>query len=304
MRIHLSLILLLSGLLISQCKKMEELAGNGKDIFAYTWGTNDQVYIEDNKFHSFKYLDTLENQLKGDTLVPIQFIGKDLLVIHQLVPTGMKMMEREGMTEYVITKAQFLPDTFTFATKKYIDKQFLLLFSDNSASRVFELKTKEVQVPEIHPNYQPEFRINGYTVGDKIERDQVEIVYSDIFGSRVTEEAYLISDVNIKFTLLGYEYIEKIEKMNIEDEDLTPLIRSIDKIFSKPHEYEEIKNGSGEMKEIVKGYYWNERDVSIFLQKIERPWDNQETNSWTLEYSNYVITTILQNYLEITPENL
>lgn len=304
MRNHIPIFMLLSGLLLFQCKKMEEISGSGKDIFIYTWGTHDQVYIENNKFHSYKYLDTLENQLKGDTLMPTQFIGKDQVVIQQLVPTSMKMMEIEGMTEYVITQAHFLPDTFTYATKKYIDKQFLLLYSNTSTTRIFELKTKEVEVPEIRPDYQPRFLINGYSVGDKIARDQVEIIYSDIFGNRVTEEAYLTGNENIKLTILGYEYIEKIEKANIPDGDLNTLVRSIDKIFTKAHEYEEIENGSEEMTEIVKGYYWNEKDVSIILQKIERPWENQETDSWTLESSNYVISTILENYLEITPENL
>jgi hypothetical protein len=304
MRNYTSILMMIFWIVLSQCKKVEETEERGQDILSYTWGTNDRIFIEDYKFHSHKFLDTLENQLEGDSLVPIRFLDQKRMIVTQLVPTSMKMTERGGMTEYVITQAQFLPDTFIFASKKYIDKQFLLLFSNTSATRVFELKSSETTVPEIRSDYQPEFQIHGYSVGDEIERNQLDVIYSDIFGSRVTEEAFLVGNEDIKFTLLGYRYIEKIEKSNIPDEELNQLIRAIDKIFKRDHEYEEIENGTNEFKEIVKGYYWNERDVSIFLQKTERPWENQEENFWTLEYSNYVITTILQNYLEETPENL
>ena len=301
---YMPMFALFIAVFLSQCKKAEEVIGTGNEIFKYAWGNNDQIFIEDYKFHSCKYLDTLENQLEGDSLVPIKFINGDGLTITQLVPSSMKMMEKEGMTEFVITRAQFRTDTFNFATKKYIGKQFLLLFSNTSTTRIYELKTNEVELPEIRSNYQPQFKINGYSVGDKIERDQVEIIYSDIFGSRVTEEAYLVGNEDIKLTIIGHQYIEKIEKTNIRDKDLDPLIKSIDKIFSKDHEYEEIENGVEEFREIVKGYYWNEKDVSIFLQKIEKPYENKENNLWTLEYSNYIITNILQNYLQASPENI
>ncbi len=301
---YIPLLLLLGLLHLTQCKKAGIIREEGKNLLRYTWGTNDQTYIENFKFHSFRYLDTLENQLKGDTLVPIQFINGDRLIISQLVPTSMELVEREGITEYVITRAQFLPDTFTLATKKYIDKQFLLLFSNTVATRVLELKTSDEDIPVIRPDYQPAFKIAGYSVGDKIDRDQLDVFLSDIFGSRITEEAYLAGNEDIKFTIVGHQYIEKIKKTNIRDEDLNPLIKSIDKIFSKDHEYEEITTGSDDFKETVKGYYWNEKDVSIFLQKIESPFEDDENNYWTLEYSNYIITTILQNYLEMSPENI
>jgi hypothetical protein len=301
---YIPILVVFSLALLSQCKKAENLSGLGKDIFKYSWSTNEQVFIEENKFHSFKYLDTLNNQLSGDSLIPIQFTGQDQVIISQLVPTNMKMIEQDGMTEYIITKAQFLPDTFTFAVKKYIDKQFLILYSNNSATRVYELKNSGVNLPEIRTDYQPQLKISGYSVGDAVKRDELDIIYSDAFGSRVTEEAYLVENADIKLTILGYQYIEKIKKTNIRDQELDPLIRSIDKIFSRDHEYEEIVNGVDDFKETVKGYYWNEKDVSIFLQKIERSYEDQDDDRWTLEYSNYVITTILQNYLEVSAENI
>lgn len=301
---YIPILLVFSLVFLSQCRKAEHLTGKEKNIFKYSWGTNDQIFIEDNKFHSFKYLDTLNHQLNGDSLVPIIFINKEQLIINQLVPTNLKMVEKGETTDYVITKAQFLPDTFTFALKKYIDKQFLILFSNASASRVYNLKNKAVDLPEIRSDFQPKYKIGGYSVGDVIDRDKIEIIYSDIFGSKVTEEAFLIDNQDIQFTILGYHYIEKIERSNIRDKELSTLIQSIGKFFSKDHEYEEIINGEDNFQEVVKGYYWNEKDVSIFLQKIERSYENQDDNFWTLEYSDYIITTILQNYLEVSPENI
>ncbi len=304
MKKYIPILVVFSLAFLSQCKKAENLTGLGKDIFKYSWITNEQVFIEENKFHSFKYLDTLDSQLSGDSLIPIQFTGQDQVIISQLVPTNMKMIEQDGMTDYIITKAQFLPDTFTFAVKKYIDKQFLILYSNNSATRVYELKNSGVNLPEIRTDYQPQLKISGYSVGDAVKRDELDIIFSDAFGSRITEEAYLVENADIKLTILGYQYIEKIKKTNIRDQELDPLIRSIDKIFSRDHEYEEIVNGVDDFKETVKGYYWNEKDVSIFLQKIERSYEDQDDDRWTLEYSNYVITTILQNYLEVSAENI
>jgi len=296
-------LILFSIVFLSHCKKTDYVIDQQKNIFKYSWGTNDQIFIEDNKYHSFKYLDTLSNQLVGDSLVPIEYLETGQVIIKKLVPTSMEMVEDQGITEFVITKAHFLPDTFSIAVKNYLDTKFLLLFSNTSTSRVYELKTKDLNIPEINSKSQPQYKIYGYSVGDEVDREKIEILYSDIFGSKVTEEAFLLDNQNIKFTIIGYKYIERIEIINIHDEELTRLIRSIDQVFSTSHEYEEIVNGEGDFKEIVKGYYWNEMDVSIYLQKIESNYEKQEENYWTLEYTNYIITNILQNYLKFSPQS-
>ncbi|MBS0000783.1 MAG: hypothetical protein KFF73_17510 [Cyclobacteriaceae bacterium] len=289
---------------LCQCRDKNNLSGPTRNIFSFTWGTSDQIWIENSRFHSFKYLDTVANQLAGDSLIPISFLENDKIIIRKLEPTSLEMSEIEGNTEFLITDAVFLPDTFTFATKNYIDKQFLILYSNTAASRVYELKTLDVEIPEIRPDYQPQFEIRGYSVGDIIDRDQIEVIYSDIFGSMKTEEVVISDDLNVKFTVIGNQYIEKIERSNIRNQELHSLIRAIDKIFTNDHEYEEIVNGTGEFKETVKGYYWTEKDVSIFLQKVETSFEDPEDSFWRLQYSNHIITTILQNYLEFSPDNI
>jgi len=304
MKYYFPVIVIIFLISFTCCRKTVRKIGSEGDIFNYSWGTQDRVLIEDNQYHSYKYLDSVSHQLKGDTLIPIEYIGRDRLIIKKLVPTSMDMIEQDGMIDFVITKALFLPDTFTIGIKKYIDNHFLILFSEMSASSIYALKEKEIQVKEINAGYQPEYKISGYSVGDLIDRDKIEIVNVDIFGSMKTEEAVLIGNEQVVFTILGDKYIEKIGKTNISDQELVPLIRSIDKVFSGKHEYDEIMDGSGDYEEIIKGYYWNEKDVSISLQKIERNYERDEENSWTLEYSNYIITNILQNYLKPVPENL
>ncbi len=298
------ILIIFSIVLISHCKKTDYRIEQQMNIFNYSWGTNDQIIIEDNKYHSFKYLDTISHQLVGDSLVDIDVLESGQIIIRKLIPTSMEMVEKEGITEFEITKAHFFPDTFSIAVKNYIDTQFLILFSNSSASRVYKLKSKDSNIPEINSDCQPQYKISGYSVGEKIDREKIEILDSDIFGSRVTEEACLIDNKNIIFTIIGYNYIEKIEIGNIRDSELDRLIRSVDKSFSEKYEYEELINGEGEFKEIVKGYYWNEMDVSIYLQKIEKPSEIQEDNYWTLEYSNHIITNILQNYLRSSTESV
>jgi hypothetical protein len=304
MKYYNKAIFLICLLAFCSCRKTDRNVGKEMNVFQFTWGTPEQILIENNHYHSFKYLDTLSHQLKGDSLTPLEFLGRDQIIIKKLVPTSMEMVERDGITDFVITKAEFLPDTFTFAVKKYIGAHFMILFSKLSASRVFELKDTEGELEEINPGYQPKYEINGYSVGDIIDRNLVEIIYVDVFGSLKTEEAVLKGSEEVIFTILGNKYIEKIEKTNIGDQELAPLIRNIDRAFQQNHEYEEIINGSGDFQETIKGYYWNERDVVISLQKTEKNYEKEPENRWKLEYSNYIITNILQNYLDSTPENI
>lgn len=297
-------IFLTSALFLYQCREKDTLTGPTQNVFSYTWGTNDMIAIEDSRYHSHAFLDTAANQLAGDTLIPVSFLDENKVIIRKLVPTSMEMTEIDGSTEFLITEARFLPDTFTYGTRHYIDNQFLILYSGTTASRVYELKTLDIELPEIRPDYQPSFKVGGYAVGDIIDRDKIEVIFSDVFGSLVTEEAVLQEDPDIKFTIIGNRYIEKIERRNIRDQELHALIRDIDKVFTVDYEYDETVNGMNDFVETVKGYYWNEKDVSIFLQKVESSFDDPSDGFWTLEYSNYIITSILQNYLELTPENI
>jgi hypothetical protein len=242
--------------------------------------------------------------LKTAGIIPVSFLEEDKVIIRKLVPVSMEMKEVDGSTEFQITEAEFLPDTFIFATKHYMDSQFLILFANSSASRVYKLKTLDIKIPEIRPDYQPTFEINGYAVGDIIDRSRIEVIYSNVFGSMLTEEANLLDNPDVKFTIIGNRYIEKIERRNIRDQELHSLIRSIDKIFTTDYEYEETVNGMGDFQETVKGYYWNEKDVSLFLQKVESSFEDPSKSYWRLEYSNYIVTTILQNFLEYLPENI
>ena len=120
-------IFLASALMLYQCQEKNSLTGPTQNVFSYTWGTNDQIVIEDSRYHSFAFLDTAANQLAGDTLIPVSFLEDDKVIIRKLVPTSMEMTEIDGSTEFLITEARYLPDTFTFATRHYIDNQFLIL---------------------------------------------------------------------------------------------------------------------------------------------------------------------------------
>jgi hypothetical protein len=71
-------------LALSQCKT-EGPEHSTLDPTSYTWGTASGTVIENGYFHSKKTLDTLGNQLVGDTLIPIKIEGSRM-IIEKLVP--------------------------------------------------------------------------------------------------------------------------------------------------------------------------------------------------------------------------
>jgi hypothetical protein len=152
---------------------------------------------------------------------------------------------------------------------------------------------------------QPVFEISDYSVGDRIDRTEIDILYTDNFGESVIEEASLKENPNVILTLLGKQFIEQIQRIRIQDEELESVINTVDEIFSVDSEYDEFRNVNGNLEEILKAYYWNEKEVSISLKKtIIRNTLNNTTddNGWTLTYENHLITRILQNFLELPLE--
>ncbi len=299
MHLKIYLVFLLGYFLIS-CSSRNSLIDGKPDITEYTWGTSNDIIIEEGFYHTFKKIDTVLNQLTGDTLTPIQIISDKKLVIRKMIPTSMDMKEKDGITEFVITKAKLMNDTLIYDVKNYIDQTFLILYSRSNASRVYVLKNPDVKLKETNHLQQPEFEVKGYKIGDRIDRSVIDVIYEDRFGTSITEEAVLIEDPDISFVIIGRNYIEHITRTGIPEDEIDKLIKAINKQFENEPEYEEITNGEGALKQTMRGYYWIEKDVSIQLQKTDPPVNGQ--TGWTLEYSNFIITNILQNYLEEIPE--
>ncbi len=292
-------------ILLNSCSFDKRLLTDQPDPTEYKWGTNKRIIIENGYYHSYRHLDTLTHQLKGDTLIPLEFTENNKVVLTRLLSSQMDMRETEGgITEFVTTEATFRKDTFIFDMQKQAGKSFLILYSDNAASLVYELKDENTEISETNNLKQPVYRIKGYTVGETIDREAIDIVFTDNFGQSVVEEARLTADPAILFIIVGRKHIEQIQQFDISNGALESIKKELNKLFTRKAEYEEIINGEGPDRQIMQGYFWNEKEVSISLQRTIPDGGVRAEPDWTLTYNNYIITNILQNYLEMPPENL
>ena len=137
-----SLLGILMVLVLSQCKT-EQSDQSIPDPTSYSWGNTTGILIEEGYFHSKKTLDSVGNQLVGDTLLPLQIQGSKM-IIEKLVPMEMEMKIIDGIEDFYITKIGYRKDTFEYEIKTIIGKTFLLLLSENSSSHTYILKDGEI----------------------------------------------------------------------------------------------------------------------------------------------------------------
>lgn len=300
---HFKFMLLFLGItgMLIRCTPKKSIYSARPAVLEFTWGNNRDRVIEKGKYHSFEKLDTINNELTGDTLIPVRIIENKKLVIHKLVPVSLKMEKKNGSTDFTITKVTFTSDTFTYDIKKYIGKTFLVLYSNASGSQVYELLDGNADLAETHHVNQPVYKVEGYSVGSTVDRNKIKVTYSDLFGDLQTETAILIKNPAVQLTILGGKYIESIKQMEIKEQDTSQIINSVNKKFTVKPEFEKTKNETADLQQVIYGYYWNENEVNITLHKTIDA-RSGEASTWTLEYSNYIVTNILQNYLQSTPE--
>lgn len=294
------LLAFLAVLFLSQCKT-EVTDSSITDPGSYSWGTSTSTVIENGYFHSKKTLDTMENQLAGDTLVPI-IIQNSKMVIEKLEPLQMEMKVIEGIEDFYITRIGYKKDTFNYDIKTLIGKSFLILLSETSASQVFILRDMDNVLPETQNLLFPDYKVGGYAVGDKINRDNIQVVSKDQFGTILTEEAIHMDNENIYYKLIGSSYIEEIRWLNLNTDEMEKIMKELNSKFKDPPSVEYILDPNGNETELIASYYWSQNEVNVLLSRTTE--FGEMDKSWTLAYNNLIVSNILNNYLEPGIENL
>jgi len=265
------------------------------DLKNYTWGTRTSAVLENGYYHSSKSLDTAANQLTGDTLIPVKSYGANL-IIQKLEPLQMELRLIDGIEDFYITQVGFKSDTFMYDVKKYAGSFFLVLISSNSGSLVYELKDKNIQLLETNNLTFPRYEIEGYTIGDVVLRKDINVLYTDQFGSTLTEEATLLNNENILLKIIAGKYIEEIRWLNISETDAQKIIRDLNKAFTLPPDIEYGSEVSMSQSEEILQYYWSENEENILLTKVTET--GELDNVWTLTYTNLILSNIINNYIE------
>ncbi len=299
-KMHFRLLKLLVILVLVQCKP--ELADHTtSDPGSYSWGTPTNTIIEKGFFHSKKSLDTLDNQLVGDTLIPV-LIQNSKMVIEKLEPLQMEMKIVDGIEDFYITNIGFKKDTFEYDIKTIIGKSFLILISETSSSHVYILKDEDKILPETQNIIFPDYKLGGYGIGDEILREDIQVVSEDQFGTILTEEAIHIDNENIYFKVIGSLYIEEIRWLNINDNETEKIIKELNSKFKDKPSIEYVIDSNGNETESIASYFWFENEVSVLLSRATE--FGELDKSWTLTYNNLIVSNILNNYLEPEMENL
>ena len=298
--IRLRLLLGLVALIVIQCKP-EKTENVAVDIRQYNWGTSTNTVLENGFYHSKESLDTIKNQLVGDTLIPISISGTNI-IIEKLEPLKMELKNIDGIDDFYITETAFELDTFKYEVKNYFGKTFLILISEHSSSYAYELKNSSLKVAETNNLNFPDYRIEGYAVGDIINRDDIEVVSKDQFGTSLTEQVILINNQDVIIKVINEKYIEEIQWTNIIDSETFDLIKQLNNVFSSSPDIEyvneDIQSGSKEALQ----YYWSENEVNVLLTRVNE--FGELADVWSLSYSNLIVSNILNNYLDELPENL
>ncbi len=299
-KIHTRLLAFLVIFVLIQCKT-EHTDHANSDPGSYSWGTATQTVIENGYFHSKKSLDTLANQLVGDTLIPV-LIQDSKMVIEKLEPLQMEMKIIDGIEDFYITGIGYKKDTFDYQIKTLIDKSFLILFSKTSSSNVFILKDENIILPETQNVIFPDYKVGGYAVGDEIIRDDIQIVSKDQFGTILTEEAIHVDNENIYFKVIGSRHIEEIRWLNLNDLESEKIIKELNSKFKDAPSIEYIIDPNGNETEVIASYFWFENEVSVLLSRTTE--FGELDNSWKLTYNNLIVSNILNNFLVPETENL
>ena len=287
-------------LVLFQCKtKQSDHAISDPGL--YSWGNTTSTIIENGYFHSKKTLDTLSNQLAGDTLIPV-LIQNSKMVIEKLEPLQMEMKIIDGIEDFYITRIGYKKDTFDYEIKTIIGKSFLILLSETSSSYVFILKDKNIILPETQNIIFPDYKVGGYAVGDKINRDDIQVVSKDQFGTILTEEAIHMDNENIYYKIIGSSYIEEILWLNLNNDETDKIMKELNSKFKDAPFIEYLLDSNGNETEIIASYYWSENEVNVLLSRTTE--FGELDNSWTLTYNNLIVSNILNNYIPAESENL
>lgn len=294
------LLSILTVLILSQCKT-EQSDQSKPDPTLYSWGNTTEIIIEKGYFHSKKTLDSVGNQLVGDTLLPLQIQGSKM-IIEKLVPMEMEMKIIDGIEDFYITRIGYRKDTFEYEIKSFIGKTFLLLLSKNSSSYAYMLKDKEITLPETDNVKFPNYKIGGYAVGDEVIRNDIHVISTDQFGTTLTEEAILMDNENIYLKVIGSSYLEEIKWINISDEESEKLRKGINTEFKNQPAVEHLIDGTGNETDLITSYYWTDNEVNILLSRTTE--FGELDQFWTLTYTNLIVSDILRNYLDSDPESM
>jgi hypothetical protein len=262
------------------------------------WLADTNEIIVNNATKTRVKFDSLNQKMVGDTLIPIVF-WEDKIITTQ--HAGKLDKDRKK-----IIKDTLLIDTFGVEYKLINGKGRLILRNDK---RILTLTAQNTKAPlKERSNFQPiEFKIEGHTIGDTIDRKSVEVKSALNMKTYALETVALKSNPNITFDLISDNIIYSISKMSIADGEM----EDVKKVVSLKMGFEpEHKAGASSTNPdyFVESYKWSKKQTKIILLKTKYVGNDpfsklaalkvKEFGLWNLSYDNNYSQALLRLSVE------
>ncbi|OFY41584.1 MAG: hypothetical protein A2X18_07100 [Bacteroidetes bacterium GWF2_40_14] len=295
---------LITLIIIISCRNAE--ADKYDKYLTYKWGNDSLVVIENGFFHSKTHYDSILNKMVGDTLIPIKRIDS-MLIITQIVAKG-KWELIDDRHIFFPSSDTLITDTVLFKFRNLFGSKLFLFNKKGEYLQFYTLLEKQNDVILENFDDRIKFEIKGFTIGDTISRELVEIEDIHNYETYTIEKSVLKSNKNIEIDIIGDSIIYSIAQREISDSEADDIKLVVKNKLSSEPEYipKDIKDDYE-----FEYYYWNKFEITIQLQKMTYKGNNfysllnTKVNNWALYYSDRFIENILINeFKNKTPKSL
>ncbi|MCK4664034.1 MAG: hypothetical protein KAT68_14290 [Bacteroidales bacterium] len=290
-------------LFISGCSTKKQESNNIKYFTNNVWMQGDKIILKGDSIYSYKYYDSINKIMVGDTLFPL--IISDSTIIYKKIE-GIRKINNDN--DLVLIKDTVVIDTIKYDFC-YINNKPKLILYFKSYPIVCYTKNDNLKIT-VTNNYKPiKFIMGGYTIGDDIDRDLLKTrgVYN--YETYTIEDCELIDNRNISIKIIGYNIIYSLERKNIPDFRVNDIIKVINKKLNQQAVYSPMQKWSDDDDYEYEFYRWSKDGIRMTLTKSnyvgETSYKNLFNNTeWTLSYDDDVQKVILiEKYKNSSPQS-
>ncbi len=255
------------------------------------WYIAGEVFIRNDSTISPKYYNFEQGKLVGDTTFPI--ILTDSLLIYRMVR---EKGEYSDGRNFIVTGDTILTDTAVYDFI-YINNEAKLILYLPSYPKIATSK-KKIRPKPTQNFVREKFEINGYSIGDAIDRELLRTrgIYS--FDTYTIEDCELKDSKDIKIKIIGYNQIYAMERANIPNYRVQEVVKVISSKLNSTPEYFPMRKIKEDSDYEYEFYRWNAKGVTIKLERKKYVGSELfrnllDTDKWTLYYDDDVQRAIL-----------
>ncbi|MBZ9630538.1 hypothetical protein LB465_07075 [Salegentibacter sp. LM13S] len=261
------------------------------EFLNYNWKDKERVWIKNGMYNSYSHFEPDTGKMVGDSLIPIEVLNDSLLVITSIGPKG----TFDEDFKFIPNRDTVYFDTLTYELREFKGTK-LLLYPVNGRfySAIYELEGN-AEVPTHITKDIIKFEVAGFSIGDTIDRDLIEVKDTRNYDGRAFEIVTLKTNRDVQVDLIGGKYIYKITQHGISEYDLDEVIE----VVSHKMGFEPEHKPTSQAGDYEQEYYdWVKDGVRITLQKVLYVGDDSmkklvKDNDWTLYYEDRTTSSLL-----------